>query len=206
MTSTYQRFLDFFQLTGTQRLDGLDASYFEAMTADERRQAYDLLWSKVEKGGTDESVNGLFLVDETRAVVEVTPLLDAGRLRPQAEVLAAWNIHRLTKDVAMVAHFARRLLDQSAKVRGSAAYYAPEAAPTHSLIKGLQGMVLTETEGLPLIHALNKLLQCHGITETSVDKKSYLDIYRGLRSDDAQTKIATFDLLNQRYPIAFVDE
>lgn len=205
MTSAYQRFLDFFQLAGTQRLDGLDASYFESMTPDERRQAYDLLWSKVERGGTDESVNGLFLADEARAVVDVTPLLDEGHLRPQAEVLAAWNIYRLTKDVAMVAHFARRLSDPSAEVRGSAAYYAPAAAPTHSLVNGLQGMVLTETERLPLIHALNKLLECHGITETSIDKKSYLNLYRGLRSDDTQTKIATFDLLNQRYPVAFVD-
>jgi len=156
MTSTYQCFLNFFQLTGTQRLDGLDTSCFESMTTDERRQAYDLLWSKVEKGGTDESINGLFLADETRAVVDVTLLLDAGRLRAQAEVLAAWNIYRLTKDVAMMAHFARRLSDQSAEVRGSAAYYAPAAAPTHSLVKGLQGMILTETERLPLIHALNK--------------------------------------------------
>jgi len=205
MTSPYQRFIDFFELRGTERLDGLDASYFEPMTLDERRRAYDLLWAKVEKGGTDESVNGLFLADEERAVADVTPLLEGGRLRPQAEVLAAWNIYRLTKDAAMVAYFARRLSDPSAEVRGNAAYYAPAAAPTQSLIKGLQGMVLTETERLPLIHALNKLLECHGVTETSIDKTTYIKLYRGLRADAAATKTATFDLLNMRYPIAFVD-
>ncbi len=205
MTTAYQRFLDFFDLQGTARLDGLDASYFEPMTPSERSNAYELLFAKVEKGGTDESVNGLFLADPARAVVEVTPLLEAGRLRPQAEVLAAWNLYRLTKDAAFVAYFARRLSDENAEVRGNAAYYAPAEAPTRSLIKGLQGMVLTETARLPLIHALNKLLECHGVTETSIDKGTYLMLYRGLRADDTATRTATFDRLNAHYPLAFMD-
>lgn len=205
MSAAYQRFLDFFELRGTERLDGLDASYFEPMTSDERERAYDLLWTKVERGGTEESVNGLFLANERRAVSEVTPLLEGGKLRPQAGIIAARNIYLVTKDVGMVAYFVKYMKDDNAEVRGNAAYYAPASASTQSLIVGLQGMVLTETERLPLIHAINKLLECHGVSEASVGKKVHDNLYRGLRADDTGAKNATFALLNKNFSVVFVD-
>jgi hypothetical protein len=205
MSSAYQRFIEFFDLVGPQRLDGLDASYFDPMSAEERAQAYDYLLARVQTGGSEESINGLFLADERRALIDATDLLEAGRLRPKAEILAAWNIFRLTKDVAMMAYFAKALSNAKADVRGAAAYWAPASAPTHALIKGLQGMIQAETAELPMIHAVNKLLECHGVTKETVDSSEYKLYYRGLWSDDPTTKTATFSMLDTSRPVAFVD-
>ena len=174
------------------------------MSAQERVQAYDYLLTRVQTGGSDESINGLFLADERRASIDATDLLQAGRLRPKAEILAAWNIFRLTEDVAMVAYFAKALSNAKADVRGAAAW-APASAPTQALIKGLQGMVRTETAELPMIHAVNKLLECHGVTKETVNAKEYKLYYRVLWSDDPATMTATFSMLETNRPVAFVD-
>lgn len=205
MTTAYQRFLDFFSLAGTARLDGLDSSYFDAMTRDERSRAYDFLLARVEKGGTGESINGLFLADPDRAAVDVTSLLAAGRLRPEAEILGAWNIYRLTGDVAMMTYFAKLMRDSSAELRGNAAYWVPTSAPTRALLESLEGMVLAETEKLPRIHAVNKLLEFHGVTRALVDRKEYTAYYRALWSDDAALMETTFASLDEKYPVSFVD-
>ncbi|GAA0767449.1 hypothetical protein LRH25_04655 [Ideonella azotifigens] len=205
MSASYQRFLDFFELVGTARLDGLDPSYFEPMTADDRARAYEFLMARVQKGGTDESVKGLFLADERRAVVDAGELLEAGLLRPDAELLAAWHIYRVTKDVTKVAYFPKHMTDAKAELRGNAAYWAPASAPTHSLVKGLRGMVLTETERLPRIHAVNKLLEVHGVTKENTDRKEYSLYYRGLWSDDSAVINATIASLDRNRPLTYLD-
>lgn len=77
----------------------------------------------------------------------------------------------------------------------AAVYYVP-AAFVDELITSLQGMVRTETEQLGRIHALDKLLQCCGVSEESVGKSKYLEIYRGLHSDDLSAKEGAFRKLD----------
>jgi hypothetical protein len=66
--NAYQNFLDFFSMRNKERLDGLSESYFTPMTREERGMAFEFLLKRVEKGGTEESVNGLFRADERRAI------------------------------------------------------------------------------------------------------------------------------------------
>lgn len=73
----YQDFLNFFTLHNKERLDGLSEQYFTAMTRDERARAFDYLMARVERGGSEESVFGLFRADSQRAVAPVRRLLQA---------------------------------------------------------------------------------------------------------------------------------
>jgi hypothetical protein len=208
MNPAYQRFLDFFELWGTARLDGLDYTYFEPMTPAERGQAYDFLMHRlvnIEKGGSNESVNGLFRADEARALVELKAMLETGGLAPEAQLLTAWNAFRLTDDPGVLSYIAKVMSDPNAELRGDAAYYAPPNAPTRSLVKALRGMVYTETEQHPLVQAINKLLTYHGVSAERVGKKAHSRFYLGLRSGDASVKTATIKALDESYPIPFID-
>jgi hypothetical protein len=42
-------------------------------------------------------------------------------------------------------------------------------------------------------------LECYGITEESIDKNTYLGIFRGLHSDDLSKKEAAFKRLDGLY-------
>lgn len=205
MSPAYQRFLDFFQLTGTQRMQGPDGFVFDAMTPDERRQAWDFLWARVAAGGTGESVDLLFWADEVRAALEVPALIAAGRLRPQAEVVAAWNVYQSLRDPAMLSCFVRALADANPEVRGEAACRAPAGAPTRALLHGLREMVLHETDRLAYVHARNKLLQCHGVTEEALGRKAGLRIRRALASDDISERAAMLARLERDHPVAVID-
>ncbi len=92
----------------------------EPITAGDRARAYEVL-ARVQKGGTNESVKGLFLADEQRAAADAGKLLESGVLRPEAELFAAWHIYRVTKDVSKVAYFPKHMTDGKAELRGKAA-------------------------------------------------------------------------------------
>ncbi|WP_229261515.1 hypothetical protein [Duganella margarita] len=72
--NAYQRFLDFFEMSNKERLDGLNELYFSEMTPEERAKAFDHLIKMA--GGGEESVNGLFIADAERAAPIVKNLLD----------------------------------------------------------------------------------------------------------------------------------
>jgi hypothetical protein len=58
------------------------------MTREERGMAFELPLKRVEKGGTEESVNGLFRADERRAIESIKRLLASGALNGEARVAA----------------------------------------------------------------------------------------------------------------------
>lgn len=80
--------------------------------------------------------------------------------------------------------------------RANAAFYVPADALTLELDTALKGMIRTEVETLPLVNAINKLLECHGITRESVSKDDFSAFYRGLRSDALTDKEKTFQKLD----------
>jgi len=194
--SAYQNFLDFFSMHNKERLDGLNESYFVPMTANERSMAFDYLLEKVEAGGTEESVHGLFMADASRAAPIVKELLTKKSLRDEAQIAAAWNLYR--HDPSLLTVFIDLMSSDNRHIRAKAAYYVPaEFEP--ELISRLQGMIRTETDRMALIHATNKLLECYGITRESVDKEEFSKFYRGLRSDDQNVKEMTFRQLDIEY-------
>lgn len=186
--SAYQDFLDFFSMHNKERLDGLSESYFTAMTEEEREKAFAYLLKLVEAGGTEESVNGLFRADNIRAAATIKRLLETGSLNPEAQVAAAWNLCQLGVDESILAIFIRFMASPDRHLREKAAYYVPAVMFTDELKTALQGMIRTETELLPRIHAVDKLLMCYGATKESLGKSKYQTLYRGLHDDDVRIK------------------
>jgi len=196
--NAYQNFLDFFSMHNKERLDGLSEYYFDLMTANERSMAFDYLLEKVEAGGTEESVHGLFMADASRATPLVKELLKKKSLRDEAQIAAAWNLYGHALDPSLLAVFIDSMSSDNRHIRAKAAYYVPaEFEP--ELISHLQGMIRTETDRMALIHATNKLLECYGITRASVEKEEFSRFYRGLRSEDQDVKEMTFRQLDIEY-------
>jgi hypothetical protein len=194
--NAYQSFLDFFSVHNKERLDGLSESNFTAMTQAEREIAFNHLLKLVEAGGTEESVNGLFRVDRSRAVIPVKRLLETGVLSAEAQIAAAWNFCQIQVDDSILTIFIQYMAGPDRRLRAKAAYYVPAAMFTSELKSALQGMIRTETEQLARIHAVDKLLECYGVTEESLEKNKYLSLYRGLHSEDVRTKEAAFKQLD----------
>jgi len=197
--SAYQDFLDFFSMHNKERLDGLSESYFTAMTQEERARAFNYLLKLVEAGGTEESVHGLFRADSSRAVEPVELLLQAGVLNEDAQIAAAWNIYRIKKDESLLSVFIRFMASQEERLREKAAYYVPADNLTSELKSALQGMIRVETKQLARIHAVDKILECYGVSEESVGKNKYINIYRGLHSENLKDKEAAFKQLEKLY-------
>lgn len=195
--NAYQRFLDFFSMQNKERLDGLSESYFTDMTPEEREMAFNYLLKLVEKGGTEESVNGLFRADRNRAVESIKQLMASGVLNGDAEIAAAWNLSRIGNDDALIQIFIRFMADPDERLREKAAYYVPTSNLTPELKSRLQGMIRVETGQLARIHAVDKLLECYGVSEESVGQKEYLSIYRGLHNEDLRTKEKAFKQLDR---------
>jgi hypothetical protein len=196
--NAYQNFLDFFLMHNKERLDGLDESYFADMTQEERAMAFAYLLKKVEAGGTEESVHGLFLADKERAFSVLKELLKSNTLREDAEIAAAWNLYRAYPDSSLLPIFIRLMSSEDRRIRAKAAYYIPSDISDSGVISALQGMIRTETDMLASINATNKLLECYGITRELVTKEEFSRFYRGLRSDDVKLKEITFKQLNLR--------
>lgn len=193
--SAYQNFLSFFSMHNKERLDGLSESYFDGMTLHERNMAFNFLLKMVESGGSEESINGLFLADQKRAVQVVTELLKKPVLRDESRIAAAWNLFRVCADINLLPIFFELFSSPDKKIRAAAAYYVPSTLVTPELIACLQGMIRTETDTLARINAVNKLLQCYGITRDSLGKEEFSRLYKGLRSEDINIVNKTFNQL-----------
>jgi hypothetical protein len=189
--SAYQRFLDFFSMHNKERLDGLDESYFSDMNQKERDMAFGYLLKLVRAGGTEESMHALFRADSERAVEPVEQLLNAGTLNKEAQIAAAWNLREVKWDDKLLSIFICHMTSFDHRLRSMAAYYVPPLS-SGELKSALRAMIRVETVLLPLIHAVNKLFECSGVTEDSIGEKRYLQIYRNLRSDDLQLKERAF--------------
>ena len=61
----------------------------------------------VEKGGTEENVNGLFRTDFARAIESVRRLLTENTLTGEAQIAAAWNIYKVQRNESILSVFIR---------------------------------------------------------------------------------------------------
>ena len=195
--NAYQNFLNFFSMHNKERLDGLSENYFIEMTPEERRMAFDYLLKRVETGGTEESVNGLFRADSNRAVEPIKRFLANGTLNRRAQISAAWNLYQINGDKELLLVFIRLMADTDPEVRGKAAYYVPSNQFTNELKSALQGMIRTETELTARIHAVDKLLECYRVTEESVGKEKYLSLYKALHNENIRGKERAFIYLEK---------
>lgn len=194
----FQNLLDFFSMHTKERLDGLSVSYFTAMTPAERTMAFNYLLTHFAAGGTEESVHGLFRADPGRAVRVMEQLLEDDKLSGEAQIAAAWNLQQNRSDRDLLPVFIKHISSPERRLREKAAYYVP-AVFSDELKTALQGMIRTETDQLARIHAVNKLLECYGVTKAAVGEGTYRSIYRGLHSEDLMEKERAFNQLDALY-------
>ncbi|HWW68389.1 MAG TPA: hypothetical protein VN089_00455, partial [Duganella sp.] len=182
--STYQNFLDFFEMHNKERLDGLNEIYFSEMTEDERKKAFNYLLKMVQEGATAEIVRGLFIADPKHASIVIKELLENKKLHGEAELTAAFNLYRIDSDPSLIPIFIKAMSNAQKRLRADAAYYAPTDIFCPELIAALEGMIRTETYKLASINAVNKLLKFYGITRELVEKEEFSRLYKKLRSEN----------------------
>jgi hypothetical protein len=195
----YENFLQFFSMCNRERLDGLCESYFTLMTSHERRMAFDYLLALVEAGGSEETINGLFIADCDRAIAPVSRLLADAALNKEAQIVAARHLYGVDGRQDLLRIFIHYMADPDVTLREKAAYYVPADIWSDELRDALEAMIRTETKQLARIHAVDKLMRIYGVDEQSVGETVYLDIYRGLRSPEMHMKEAALSRLATLY-------
>ena len=206
--SKLSRLYEFFETYGTERLNGLDRSYFEDMTQEEQAQAWDFLLH----GFPDsvDNINGLYLLDKARAIELFKVALDAPA--PPSEFPAErkeTEINRLlmlrfvtnadddSRYLAMLAEFARSEFEE---VRAQFAQSLSNRNATSEVVTGLKGMIYTETERLPLASAITALMDLHGVSYNPFDLDQRA-IYMLLRSTEPDDKRAGMSRLEAIRPL-----
>lgn len=197
--STYQNFLGHFSMFNKERLDGLNEVHFSGMTQQEREMAFDYLLRRIEKGGSAETVNGIFTADFERALVPVVQLMESGVLNEEAHLAAASNIFQITGDKKLLPIFIRFMSNTNERLRGTAASCVPLSIFSEDLRLALESMIRTETDKLARIHAVNALLLYHDINKETVGKREYSSIYRNLHSEDLLKIEEAFREIERQY-------
>jgi len=206
--SNLSRLYKFFDTYGSERLSGLDHSYFSNLSPTEKVQAWDFLLD----GFPDsvDNITGLYLLDKTRAIEQFKMALAAPA--PASEYPAerrADQINRLLmlryvtnfdsdpRYVAMLPEFARSEFEE---VRAQFAQSISSNNATADVVKALKGMIFTETERIPVASAIMALMELHGV---SYDRNNpdHRSIYRSLRSGDPGDKLAGMDRLSAMRPL-----
>jgi acyl-CoA-binding protein len=191
------RLYDFFKTYGTERLNGLDESYFFDFTDSEKEEAWDFL-----KNGfllSADCITGLYLLDQVKAVELFKHALDVPTSPSQypAERQASESNHLLMlkyinsvdlecKYVNEMNKFAN---SEFSKIRAEFASSLPTDNVTQDAVNALKSMIFTETERIPLTTAITKLMAIHGM-DYDIENPTYKSIYLSLRSDDNKKKTA----------------
>lgn len=204
------RLYKFFDTYGSERLNGLDRSYFADLNSSEKEEA----WSFLMKGHPDsiDNITGLYLLDKTRAIKEFKDTLKSPA--PASEYSAerrANEINRLLMlryvtnaepdphFTSLLAEFARSEFEE---VRTQFAQSLSLRNVTAGVVAALKGMIFTETERIPLAAAIMALMELHGLTY-DVEDPVHRSIYLALRSENPDDKRAAMDRLNTTRPLPF---
>lgn len=186
----------FFETYGTDRLSGLNESYFRDLNASEKAEAWNFL---MKRGLSEETIKGLYLLDKDRAItvmseslalpMEVSSYPAEQEELEKARLLMISYVNSVDPSeeyIAAMCDFARSKFES---VRALFAQSLPEHKITPDAVEALKGMVFTETETIPLSSAITKLMAIHGLEFDSHDPL-YRSIYTALRSEELKAKIA----------------
>jgi hypothetical protein len=189
------RFYAFFNSHGTERLNGLDESYFYGLSDQDRAEAWNFLEKDFEF--SVDSVTGLYLIDKNRAVdlfknkiqQPIDPTLYAeDRRELECNYLLMLRYifivdHNETY-IQMMNPFAG---SEFKNVRAKFTQFLPTTGAPATSIEALKGMIFTETETIPLSSAIMKFMEIHGLFFNRKDP-IYKSLYASLSSEDQQEK------------------
>lgn len=205
----YQHFLDFFKLTQRERLEGLDRSYFSAMTEEEKNNAFEFLKSQPDFECFSETLRGLYLCHPEKAIDLFKFLLKKeikkyeiqrdndlelyGRVFMSGYVCntepTKENINNLVSiDVSNSNDDVRNLKYQLIPT-------SPTTLEAIACLKNALNDELKKTDSdSPLSTAKITLMSIYGV-EFSLTDENYKKIYRALSSTNSSEKIAAIKKL-----------
>lgn len=189
------RFYAFFEKFGTERLNGLDSSYFQDLTASEKAEA----WAYLEDGFevSDERIRGLYLLDPARAVqlfqvavqtpVEDSPYPAKRQAAELSRVLMLRCIVTQQPSAESLNGLALLANSEFPKVRSAVMQSLPTKQITPEAVDAIKSVVFTEVDEIALTTAVTKLMAIHGM-EFSAKDPTYKSIYAGLSSENVENK------------------
>lgn len=189
-------FYRFFETHGTERLNGLNESYFRDLNAGEKEEAWNFL---IKRGLSEETIKGLYLLDKERAIGVIarslTSPMETSQYPAEQEELERTRlsmigyVNSVDPDERYIAAMCDFALSRFESVRALFAQSLPVHRVTSGAVEALKGMVFTETETIPLSSAITKLMAIHGL-EFDRHDPLYKSIYMALRSDEHKEKVS----------------
>jgi hypothetical protein len=199
------RLYDFFNTTGLERLSGLDRSYFEGLSDNEKLEAWNFLKNNFPSSG--DKIAGLFLLNARKALdlfkeQVVLPLEEDlypedRREMEENRMLMLRYIVALDKDEKYVDLMNTFAMSEFDNVRADFAEYLPVWGATIRSLEILKGMIFTETKTIPISSAIRKFMAIYGL-HSSTDETRYKALYRALRLGNEREKIAAITQIESR--------
>ena len=205
-TGNLAPFYQFFETYGSERLNGLNDSHFQGLSAAEREEAWNFLKDRFEV--SDERISGLYRLDPDRAValfkealkqpVEPSPYAASRESREMCRLLLLRFVNSVEPDKQYVDAMTQFASSEFEDVRAQFAASVPIYQVTQQAVDALKGMIFTETERIPLASAITQYMVIHGM-DFVMDDPLYNSIYMALRSDDPQKKMAAMKRLEDHH-------
>ena len=207
------KFYAFFDKTGTERLSGLDQSYFDGISQADRQEAWYFLVSDFAR--SPDAISGLYLLDSAKAValfkaeidmpMSITSFSAVRRMLESNRLLMLKYINKRDPDPIYINAMTAFANSEFKEIRGEFASSVPIAPVTRGVVDALKRMIFTEIERIPITLAITKLMVIHGMDFDRHDPV-YKSIFMAMKSDDPDDKIAGMTRLQQRHTLDYLDE
>lgn len=186
-TEAFEKFLAYFDTSGHERLDGLDASYFEKMDEEEKSKAFEILRHRLHQG-SEEAIKGLILVSKQHALSELIDrytYLKTERMINRQLMTLAYYLYLNTQDDNYQKDIAYFFLDKNRIVKLKALNYIKQTKKTLDIIAALEEVVVREKDSTVSFVAAKQLLEGYGIIEGDpITGKIFEDNINRFFSDD----------------------
>lgn len=202
--SGLERLYRFFQKKDSERLHGLDESYFLGLAPIEKIQA----WNFISSSSTlsDERISGLFLLDPDRAIeffkkICLSPIEESDfpaerRAFERARLALLYYINLVEPNAEYMNQMCNFSSSKFEEIRIMFATSVPEKVTTPEIIGALKSMIFTETDEMAVSSAVMKFMAIYGM-EFDADNEDYKVIYNVLRGGDGSGKLAAMKRLEK---------
>ncbi len=212
VSENFKRFLDFFNLKQRERLDGLDKSYFDPMTPEEKSEAFAFLKAHVEV--SEENIRGIYLCDPDRAIALFKSLIpkELPKTRSKREKEAFVDCKVLMAGIIANEELSEESINRlislqqqtvSAANRANVYKQIPNIATTEKAIEFLKKSLIEENDVDPLSFAIDTFLSLHGIKFTFRDE-NYRKIYSCLLDGSSEEKMECINQVMENNAVIYV--
>jgi hypothetical protein len=199
-TLAYEKLINFFKSVGHERLDGLDSTYFEGMTEQEKKKSYDFLIEKF-RNGSSEAVDGLQALVGSKVyeifLDRITELRKTNSITEQRLSLSV-SLWLLSNDLQYQDDMIKMLEHRNEYVRASALSALEKTPTTSKLIDRLERICYEDTADLIVQASAQQLLKRYGFSLKDKDKADiYRSMYRQLKSKNIDEKKLALSTLKE---------